>query len=152
MDCGGNTGLVGQAPSIKVHWCKKAENWMAFFKLACADILLNLIFDRFLSKGKSWWHKETNSKEISRHSLSIQQKGCPNSYRTAQIKSANQLDESSYRITYPQPAIFRYASRQHERLRGGQWEPGRENSSHNCSPRHGKTRSKQDLHHAPHRR
>jgi hypothetical protein len=30
--------------SIKIRWCKKPENWMAFLKLACADILVNLIF------------------------------------------------------------------------------------------------------------
>jgi len=30
--------------SIIIRWCKKSENWMAFLKLACADILLNLIF------------------------------------------------------------------------------------------------------------
>lgn len=30
--------------SIKIRWCKKPENWLAFLKLACADILLNLIF------------------------------------------------------------------------------------------------------------
>jgi putative transposase len=30
--------------SIKIRWCKKPENWLAFLKLASADILLNLIF------------------------------------------------------------------------------------------------------------
>lgn len=37
-------GWVAKRRSIKIRWCKKPENWMAFLKLACADILLNLIF------------------------------------------------------------------------------------------------------------
>jgi putative transposase len=37
-------GWIAKRRSIKIRWCKKPENWMAFLKLACADILLNLIF------------------------------------------------------------------------------------------------------------
>jgi len=37
-------GWVSKRRSIKTRWCKKPENWMAFLKLACADLLLNLIF------------------------------------------------------------------------------------------------------------
>lgn len=37
-------GWLAKRRSIKICWCKKPENWMAFLKLACADILLNLIF------------------------------------------------------------------------------------------------------------
>lgn len=37
-------GWLAKRRSIKIRWCKKPENWMAFLKLACADILLNLIF------------------------------------------------------------------------------------------------------------
>jgi putative transposase len=37
-------GWLAKRRSIKVRWCKKPENWMAFLKLACADLLLNLIF------------------------------------------------------------------------------------------------------------
>lgn len=37
-------GWIAKRRSIKIRWCKKPENWLAFLKLACADILLNLIF------------------------------------------------------------------------------------------------------------
>jgi putative transposase len=37
-------GWLAKRRSIKIRWCKKPENWMAFLKFACADILLNLIF------------------------------------------------------------------------------------------------------------
>jgi len=37
-------GWLAKRRSIRIRWCKKSENWMAFLKLACADILLNLIF------------------------------------------------------------------------------------------------------------
>lgn len=37
-------GWLAKRRSIRIRWCKKSENWMAFIKLACADILLNLIF------------------------------------------------------------------------------------------------------------
>jgi putative transposase len=30
--------------SIATRWCKKAENWLAFVKMACADILCGIIF------------------------------------------------------------------------------------------------------------
>ena len=30
--------------SIATRWCKKAENWLAFVHMACAQILLNIIF------------------------------------------------------------------------------------------------------------
>lgn len=30
--------------SIRTRWCKKADNWIAFLHLACADILRTLIF------------------------------------------------------------------------------------------------------------
>jgi transposase len=30
--------------SIATRWCKKAENWLAFVQMACAQILLNIIF------------------------------------------------------------------------------------------------------------
>jgi putative transposase len=30
--------------SIATRWCKKAENWLAFAKMACADILCGMIF------------------------------------------------------------------------------------------------------------
>jgi putative transposase len=30
--------------SIATRWCKKAENWLAFIKMACADILCGIIF------------------------------------------------------------------------------------------------------------
>lgn len=37
-------GWLAKRRSIKIRWCKKPENWLAFLKLACADLLLNLIF------------------------------------------------------------------------------------------------------------
>jgi len=37
-------GWFAKRRSIKTRWCKKAENWLAFLKLAAAHILLNLIF------------------------------------------------------------------------------------------------------------
>jgi putative transposase len=37
-------GWLAKRRSIKIRWCKKPENWMAFLKLACAHILLNIIF------------------------------------------------------------------------------------------------------------
>jgi len=37
-------GWLAKRRSIKIRWCKKPENWEAFLKLACADILLNLLF------------------------------------------------------------------------------------------------------------
>jgi len=37
-------GWLAKRRSIKIRWCKKPENWMAFLKLACAHILLQLIF------------------------------------------------------------------------------------------------------------
>ena len=37
-------GWLAKRRSIKIRWCKTPENWMAFLKLACADLLLNLIF------------------------------------------------------------------------------------------------------------
>lgn len=37
-------GWLAKRRSIKIRWCKKPENWMAFLKLACAHLLLNLIF------------------------------------------------------------------------------------------------------------
>lgn len=37
-------GWLAKRRSIKIRWCKKPENWLAFLKLASADILLNLIF------------------------------------------------------------------------------------------------------------
>lgn len=37
-------GWLAKRRSIATRWCKKPENWMAFVKLACADILLNAIF------------------------------------------------------------------------------------------------------------
>jgi putative transposase len=30
--------------SIATRWCKKPENWLAFVHMACAQILLNIIF------------------------------------------------------------------------------------------------------------
>ncbi len=36
-------GWLAKRRSIKIRWCKKPENWLAFLKLASADILLNLI-------------------------------------------------------------------------------------------------------------
>jgi len=37
-------GWLAKRRSIKIRWCKKPENWLAFLKLASAHILLNLIF------------------------------------------------------------------------------------------------------------
>jgi len=37
-------GWLAKRRSIKIRWSKKAENWLAFLKLASAHILLNLIF------------------------------------------------------------------------------------------------------------
>lgn len=37
-------GWLAKRRSIKIRWCKKPENWLAFLKLASADILPNLIF------------------------------------------------------------------------------------------------------------
>jgi putative transposase len=37
-------GWLAKRRIIKIRWCKKPENWMAFLKLACADILLQRIF------------------------------------------------------------------------------------------------------------
>jgi putative transposase len=37
-------GWLAKRRSIKIRWCKKPENWLAFLKFACADLLLNLIF------------------------------------------------------------------------------------------------------------
>jgi putative transposase len=37
-------GWLAKRRSIATRWCKKPENWMAFVKLACADLLLNAIF------------------------------------------------------------------------------------------------------------
>ena len=37
-------GWLAKRRSIKIRWCKKPENWLAFLKLAAADILLNIIF------------------------------------------------------------------------------------------------------------
>jgi len=30
--------------SIATRWCKKPQNWLAFVHMACAQILLNIIF------------------------------------------------------------------------------------------------------------
>jgi putative transposase len=37
-------GWLAKRRSMATRWCKKAENWLAFIKMACADILLNAIF------------------------------------------------------------------------------------------------------------
>jgi transposase len=37
-------GWLAKRRSIATRWCKKPENWLAFVKLACADLLLNAIF------------------------------------------------------------------------------------------------------------
>ena len=37
-------GWLAKRRSLKIRWCKKPENWLAFLKLASAHILLNLIF------------------------------------------------------------------------------------------------------------
>jgi putative transposase len=36
-------GWLAKCRSIKIRWCKKPENWLAFLKLASAHILLSLI-------------------------------------------------------------------------------------------------------------
>ncbi len=38
-------GWLAKRRSIKIRWCKKPENLMAFLKLACSDLLHNLIFE-----------------------------------------------------------------------------------------------------------
>jgi len=37
-------GWLAKRRSLATRWCKKSENWMAFVKLACADLLLNAFF------------------------------------------------------------------------------------------------------------
>jgi len=37
-------GWLAKRRSIATRWCKKAENWLAFIQMACADILLNAVF------------------------------------------------------------------------------------------------------------
>ena len=37
-------GWLGKRRSIRVRWCKKVENWLAFVHFACAHILFNLAF------------------------------------------------------------------------------------------------------------
>lgn len=37
-------GWLAKRRSIATRWCKKSENWLAFVHMACAQILLNLIF------------------------------------------------------------------------------------------------------------
>jgi len=37
-------GWLAKRRSIKIRWYKNSANWMAFLKLACAPILLQLIF------------------------------------------------------------------------------------------------------------
>lgn len=37
-------GWLAKRRSIATRWCKKSENWLAFVKLACAEILLTTIF------------------------------------------------------------------------------------------------------------
>ncbi len=37
-------GWLAKRRGIATRWCKKSENWLAFVKLACADILLNGTF------------------------------------------------------------------------------------------------------------
>jgi putative transposase len=37
-------GWLAKRRSLKIRWCRKPENWLAFLKLASAHILLNLIF------------------------------------------------------------------------------------------------------------
>jgi putative transposase len=37
-------GWLARRRSIRTRWCKNPENWLAFLKLACADILLGYIF------------------------------------------------------------------------------------------------------------
>jgi putative transposase len=37
-------GWLGKRRSIRVRWCKKVENWLAFVHFACAHILFSLAF------------------------------------------------------------------------------------------------------------
>jgi putative transposase len=37
-------GWLGKRRSIATRWCKKPQNWLAFVHMACAQIVLNLIF------------------------------------------------------------------------------------------------------------
>ena len=37
-------GWLAKRRSIATRWCKKSENWLAFVHMACAQILLNIIF------------------------------------------------------------------------------------------------------------
>jgi putative transposase len=35
-------GWLVERRSLRVRWCKKAENWLAFIHLACAHILMDM--------------------------------------------------------------------------------------------------------------
>jgi hypothetical protein len=35
-------GWLAKRRSIRVRWCKKAANWLAFLQLACAHILMDM--------------------------------------------------------------------------------------------------------------
>jgi putative transposase len=35
-------GWLAKRRSLRVRWCKKAENWLAFIHLACAHILMDM--------------------------------------------------------------------------------------------------------------
>ena len=37
-------GWLNKRRSIRVRWCKKVENWLAFLQLACAHVLFDLAF------------------------------------------------------------------------------------------------------------
>lgn len=37
-------GWLAKRRSLATRWCKKPENWLAFVHMACAQILLNIIF------------------------------------------------------------------------------------------------------------
>jgi len=37
-------GWLAKRRSIATRWCKKSENWLAFIHMACAQVLLNIIF------------------------------------------------------------------------------------------------------------
>jgi hypothetical protein len=37
-------GWLAKRRSIATRWCRNVENWLAFIKMACADILINAIF------------------------------------------------------------------------------------------------------------
>lgn len=37
-------GWLAKRRSIATRWCKKSQNWLAFVHMACAQILLNIIF------------------------------------------------------------------------------------------------------------